>query len=104
MIVDLRTYTIAPGQVDRYLQIYESAALTVQREILGQLDGYFVSQIGELNQLIHMWSYPSFEERERRRSELFANEVFKVEAQKLYPLIQKQKNVILKPTTFSPVK
>ena len=104
MIVDMRTYTIAPGQVDRYLQIYESAALPVQREILGQLEGYFISQIGELNQLIHMWSYPSFEERERRRSELFANEVFKAEAQKLYPLIQEQKNVILRPTSFSPIK
>lgn len=104
MIIDMRTYTIASGQVDRYLEIYESAALPVQRNILGQLEGYFVSQIGDLNQLVHMWSYPDFEERERRRSELFANEVFKTEAQKLYPLIQKQKNVILKPTSFSPIK
>lgn len=104
MIVDMRTYTIAPGQVDRYLEIYEAAALPVQREVLGQLEGYFVSQIGELNQLIHMWSYPSFEQRERRRSELFANEVFKAEAQKLYPLIQEQKNVILRPASFSPIR
>jgi hypothetical protein len=104
MIVDMRTYTIAPGQIDRYLEIYESKALPLQQKILGQLEGYFVSHIGELNQLIHMWSYPNLEERERRRTDLFASEVFKSEAQKLYPLIQEQKNVILRPASFSPIK
>jgi hypothetical protein len=104
MIFDMRTYTIVPGQVDQYLSIYESAALPVQQKILGGLEGYFVSQIGDLNQLVHIWSYDNFEDRERRREELFSNDTFRTEAKRLYPLIQKQRNVILRPTSFSPRK
>lgn len=104
MIFDMRTYTIAPGQVDRYLDIYQSAALPVQQKILGRLEGYFISQIGDLNKLVHIWSYDSFEDRERRRDELFNNSIFVAEAKKLYPLIEKQKNEILKPASFSPIK
>jgi NIPSNAP len=104
MILDLRTYTITPGRVDEYLSIYETEALKVQQAILGRLEGYFISQIGDLNQLVQMWSYEDYGERDRRREKLFSDPTFVAAAKKLYPLIQKQENAIVKPASFSPIK
>lgn len=37
---------------------------------LGRLLGYFITEIGELNAVVHLWGYDSFEERARRRAAL----------------------------------
>jgi len=36
-------------------------------KILGNLIGYYTTEIGTLNQVIHMWGYSDFEDRMRRR-------------------------------------
>ncbi len=104
MIYDFRTYTLYPGKTHEYLEIYEREALPVQREHLGHLVGYFTSEIGPLNKIIHIWAYESFVERDARREKMFSDARFKDAAKKLYPLIQTQEDVILKGTSFSPLK
>ena len=68
MIVEQRTYTLFPGKTLEYLRLYESEGMAIQTRILGRLVGYFTTEIGPLNQIIHMWGYDSFEERARRRA------------------------------------
>jgi hypothetical protein len=36
----------------------------------GKLEGYWTTEIGPLNQVMHLWSYADFNERARLRSEL----------------------------------
>ena len=57
MILDHRTYTFKPGQLAPFLKLYEPQALQIQISHLGNLVGYFISDIGPLNQAVHIWSY-----------------------------------------------
>ena len=104
MLIDLRTYTISPGKTAEYLERYEAEALQIQKEIFGNLIGYYVSKTGTLNQLIHMWAFADFQDREERRARLWANRTFSEFAKGIYPLIVHQESVLLDPTSFSPIR
>ena len=51
MIVEQRTYTLEIGGASNNLALCEAEGLTVQREILRRLVGYFSSDIGALHQI-----------------------------------------------------
>ncbi|HLZ02156.1 MAG TPA: NIPSNAP family protein, partial [Bradyrhizobium sp.] len=73
MIYELRTYTLKPGAVGDMVK----AASTVSRDIrgnnFGKLEGYWFTEIGPLNQVMHMWSFADLNERARLRAELAKN-------------------------------
>jgi hypothetical protein len=73
MIVDERTYTIAPGKLAAYLEAHLRDALPVMRRHLGEPHAYFVTETGTLNQFVHLWRYESMADRERRRAALYAD-------------------------------
>ena len=60
MVVDVRTYTLIPRKLTRYLEIFEQHALPVMRRHGLELMGYYVSHIGPLNQIVHLWRYEKF--------------------------------------------
>ncbi len=105
MIVELRTYTVKPLRTADFLQLYERAALPLQKKYLGNLIGFFVSELGPLNQVIHLWGFDSLAERERRREEMEADPGWSLYRNALRELdvIVEQESRILKSTTFSPV-
>lgn len=49
MIVEQRIYTLYSGKTAEYLRLYEAEGLAIQRPILGNLIGYFSTEIGPLN-------------------------------------------------------
>lgn len=100
MLVELRTYTTQPGRLRDYLALYEAEGLAIQRRILGRLVGYYRSEIGELNQVLHLWAYSDLNEREQRRAALLADPQFKAYVQKMLPLLQSQDSRILAPAPF----
>jgi NIPSNAP protein len=104
MIVEQRTYTLHPGKAAEYLRHYESEGMAIQTRILGRMVGYFTTEIGPLNQIIHMWGYDSFEERSKRRAQMAADPGWKAYIPKIQPLIQTQETKILIPTSFSPIR
>lgn len=61
MIYEIRTYTLKPGGVPEYLTRF-AEAYTV-REKFSPLYGYFYTEIGPLNQLVHIWGYESLQQR-----------------------------------------
>ncbi len=63
MIIEMRTYTLHPGKTQEFLALYEAEGLALHTKYLKML-GYFMSDIGSLNQLITMWGYESMAERE----------------------------------------
>ena len=101
MLVDLRTYTLKPGCTQDYLDRYERELLALQQDHLGRMLGYFVSDSGILNQVVHLWAYENAADREKRRTALWANQRYIEAAKSFYPLIQSQENKLLKPTSFS---
>jgi len=74
MIHELRTYTFHPGRLAEYMTLAETVGRPVRGNDYGVNHGYWVTEIGALNQVWHLWSYESFEERTRLRAALGKNE------------------------------
>ena len=67
MIVDVRTYTLIPRKLPKYVEIFEKQALPVMKRHGLELMGYYVSYIGPLNQVVHLWRYDNLADMERKR-------------------------------------
>src|SRR4051812_48257540 len=102
MIVEERIYTLEVGKVPEYFRIYEEHGLAIQTRILPRMIGYFSTEVGELNQVVHLWAYESLDQRAAKRAELQANEGWQSYIARIRPLILKQENRILVPASFSP--
>ena len=100
MIVEERTYTAHPGKWREYFALYEAEGLPIQRRILGRLVGYYHTDIGELNQIVHLWAYEDLNERAERRARLLGDPDFKAYVAKMLPLLQSQNSRILLPAPF----
>ena len=71
MIIEQRVYTIKLGTAPVYFSNYEKLGLAAQRRVLGNLVGYYVTDIGTLNQVVHQWAYENYDDREKRRIALY---------------------------------
>jgi hypothetical protein len=104
MIVEQRIYTLIPGKLAEYLEIYERLGWPVAKDHLGKMLGYFYSEVGELNQVIHQYGYESFEERLRKRAAINKHPDWPKYTSAARPLILKQENRLMIPAPFSPIK
>ena len=66
-----RTYARKAGAGPRWYELYQEKGLEVQKRILGNLVGYFMTEIGTLNQIVHIWAYDSMDDRAKRRAALY---------------------------------
>ena len=103
MIIEQRIYTLKPGKTVAYLALYQERGLVVQSHHLGRLIGYFTSEYGALNQITHLWAYEDHADRARRRAALFADKRWLDVVEVLYEMIDRMENMILTPTSFSPL-
>jgi hypothetical protein len=105
VILDHRTYTLHPGRLAEFLKLYEAEGWPVQTEHLGQPYGWFVSHdIGELNQIVHVWKYADLMDREQRRAKLAADPRWQAYLSKSASMFQKMENKILRGPAFFPLK
>ena len=96
MIVDHRTYTLRPGTLADYVKIYETEGYAIQTKHLGQPLGWYISHdIGQLNQIVHLWAYEDLADRARRRAALMADPEWQAVIKKNAPNIMTQENKIL---------
>src|SRR6478736_2712290 len=100
MFVEQRLYTCAPGQTGEFLKVYEQEGRAPQMQHLGQPVGYYVSEIGMLNQVTTLWAYGSLDERVERRRALFRNADWNAYLNKARPLLTTQETRILVPAPF----
>lgn len=70
MIYEMRTYTVVAGELGAVVKNAGSVAREVRGDRFGKLEGYWQTDIGPLNTVMHLWSYESFDERNRLRDEL----------------------------------
>ena len=65
-LVDHRIYTIRLRRMDEFIEVFGRLALPILRETLGHPVGFWVSQVGPLNQFVHLWAYEDLADYERR--------------------------------------
>src|SRR5260370_16591319 len=73
MIYELRTYTVKPGTIGDMVKAASTVSRDIRGDNFGKLEGYWSTEIGPLNQVLHMWSYSDYAERTRLRAELAKN-------------------------------
>jgi len=97
MIIEMRTYLLRPGTVPNFMQRF-AEALPARRQF-SPLGAFFHSEIGTLNQVIHVWPYKDFEERERIGAEARKTGKWPPNVREF---ILTQENKLLQPAPFSP--
>jgi hypothetical protein len=104
VLVEERTYHVYTGKLAAVVRMYAEEGTELQQAHLGNLIGAFTVDIGDLSSIVQMWGYDSLGERERRRAALQADATWKDFLERLQPLIHTQRNRILVPTSFSPIR
>ena len=103
MIYEMRTYGMKVGTVPVYLELVEEEGIQIQKEHLGDLVGYFSTEIGPLNEIVHVWAFADLVDRAARRARLAADPRWQRFMPKIQALIQSMENKILLPAPFSPL-
>lgn len=102
MIVDVRTYTLVTRKTPQYLQVFETYGLPVMKRHGLELMGYYTSQIGALNQVVHLWRYDSLADLERKRAARDADPAWSDFLSRTEGMVLLQENKIMRPAAFSP--
>ena len=103
MIVDVRTYTLYPRKMAKYLELFEKHGLPVMKRHGLELMGYYVSQIGPLNQIVHLWRYDSLADMEKKRTARDADPAWGKYLSLTEGMVLVQDNKVMSPTSFSPM-
>ena len=106
MIVDHRAYDFHPGKIRDWIAVYKEFGLPVQQKHLGNLIGFFTTEVGPINQIVFMWGYESMGDREQRRAAMAQDPdwaAFIAKGDALGALKQ-QNNKLIAPTDFSPIQ
>ena len=104
MIIEMRTYTIKPGELQNFINIYDKEIRQIHTKILGNQLGFFYTEIGNVNEVVHLYGYDSFEDRQSRREILSQSREFHSYINKVKHIIVDMKNQLMKPTSFSKIK
>lgn len=99
-IVDQRIYTFHGGKLQSFLKLYEAEGMPTQSKHLGNCIGFYFSDIGPQNQVVHLWAYADLADRQRRRQALQSDPHWQVYLSKSAPLVVSMENAILRPTPF----
>jgi hypothetical protein len=100
MFVEERIYTLQPGRTVDFFRLYEEEALAIQLKHLGTMVDYYSSEIGTLNQVIHLWAFDDTNQRIERRGRMIADPDWSKVLNRLLPLVEHQESRILRPAPF----
>lgn len=105
MIFDLRIYTLSASKFAEWLKLYEEFGHAAQVRHCGEPVFYATTEVGTINQVVHVWKYQSQADRERRREALMADPQFQdyLARSRALGAHQHQESRILKSTSFSPL-
>ena len=97
MIIEMRTYKLKPGNIPTFEERF-AAALSI-REKFSKLAAFWHTEVGPLNQVIHVWPYESLDQRASVRAEAAKAEGWPPNTREL---TIEQKSEIFLPAPFSP--
>ena len=99
MIYEVRTYQLKPRAVPEFMNLFEAAYPV--REKVGRMSGLFYTDIGPLNEVVHIWPYRSLADRERKRGQ-FSSGKIKGWPPKITHLAETMRSEIFVPAPFTP--
>jgi hypothetical protein len=103
MFYEIRTYRLKNGAIPDYLEVVGEEGIAIQTRHLGNLVGYFSSEIGPINEIVHIWGFSSLDDRQARRARLMADPAWRAFLPKIRDLIVTADTKIMTPAPFSPL-
>lgn len=102
MVIDYRAYSFKPGTVRKFVELFQNDGLPIQNRILGQevFAGLFTTEIGNVNEAIHLWRYKDAGERERKRALLYEDAAFMAYVTEVRKIIVSQDVRLLNEVAF----
>ena len=100
MYVEERVYRLKIGAVTEYCKTYEELGMKVQLKHLPHMVGYYVTEIGGLNTMVHLWAYDSLDQRDKCRAAMQADPEWQKYLAKSRPLMETQETRIMKCAPF----
>jgi len=101
VLYDHRTYTCRPGTIRKALELYAEHGFKPQTRHLGQPVLYAVTEVGNVNQYVHIWAYEDAADRSRRRAAMAADpewqNYLRLSAEAGYLLTQENKLLLTAP-------
>ena len=104
MIYDFRMYTFKPGKIPEYMAAVKEFAIPIRAKYGIKLAGWYYSDIGELNQVVHIWGYRDHAHMEEAKAQVANDPDWRG---KYIPavggLIEAQKTYLMLSPDFAPV-
>src|SRR5687767_15963588 len=97
MIFEMRTYLMKPGSIPKVEELW-GAALPARTK-LSRFGGFWRTEVGTLNQIIHVWPYKDLNDRDHIRAEAIRTGVW---PPKTSDHTIEMETKILHPAPFSP--
>lgn len=107
MIYELRIYETVPGKLPALNERFAKHTLGFFKKHGIQVVGFWTEDIGTSNQLVYMLGFDSLADREKKWTAFQAdpgwNQV-RAESEKNGPINARVRNMILRPTSYSPMQ
>lgn len=94
-LVDFRLYTVRHGKLPELLKLYETEGWGPQSKHLGNCVGYYQSDVGGQNQILHLWGYKDAADRSTRRGAMQADPAWQAYIAKAMPLLQRMETQLV---------
>ena len=103
MIYDMRVYTCRPGTIKHAVALYEEHGFGPQTKHLGKPVIWATTEVGDVNQFVHVWAYQDVAERSAKRAAMWADPDWLAYTKKVAEMgaLVKQENRILVAAPFS---
>ncbi len=99
MIYEFRTYTTPPGKAPLLAKYSAEIGRPIRGDDHGKLEGYWLTEVGPLNQVMHLWSYEDMNHRAEVKAALAVNPAWRNEyLTQAGPLIIRQDNRLMTAT------
>jgi NIPSNAP len=94
MIVEVRSYRIAPGRRDEFLEFFQNRSIPALRACGMEVVGPFID-LENPNKFVWLRLFPSLEERERMRTAFYEGDLWKNELEAIAMPMLESYDVVL---------
>ena len=101
-VYELRTYRTPVGRAGEWLGHFK--AIMPVREKYSKNVGVFQTEMGQLNEVVHLWAYNDLNDRAAVRSKVMQDPEWQTFLGKATPILLEMKSIILNPSPHSPMK
>lgn len=101
-LYEQRTYQVVVGKMSELIELYTTEGWPLLEKYADKLVGYFLGDVGGLNQLIHIWRFKDDSDRRAFWAAFYADPGLMGFAGKLRPLLASQENKLMLGAPWGP--